>query len=69
MAKQLGYDPCNFEDMVNGTQDEADPEFEMLWDAVIEDAEDQSEEDGYGNAMPQSDLKPRATLPSFLRKP
>jgi len=67
--KQLGYDPFNFEDMVDGTQDEADTEFEMLWDAVIDEAEDQSEEDGYGNPMPQSGLKPGATLPSFLRKP
>ena len=68
MAKTT-YDPFDFDDMIAGTQDEADPEFEMLWDAAIADAEDQSKEDGHGNPMPKSDLKPGATLPSFLRKP
>lgn len=63
------YDPLDFDAMVGGTQDAADPAFAMLWDAAAENAEDQSEEDGYGNPMPKSELKAGATLPSFLRKP
>lgn len=63
------YDPLDIDDMIAGTQKPADPQFTMLWDAAAKDAEDQSDEDGYGNPMPKSELKPGATLPSFLRKP
>lgn len=65
----IEYDPLDFDDMVDGTQDEADMGFEMLWDAAADEAEDQSDEDGYGNPMPKSDLEPGATLPDFLRQP
>ena len=66
---QAKYDPLNFGDMLDQTQDEADPEFTMEWDAAIANAEDQSDEDGHGNPMPKSDLRPGAKLPSFLREP
>ena len=64
------YDPLNFDEMVTYCKKHpADPQFTMLWDLARKDCEDTSDEDGHGNPMPKSGLKPGAKLPRFLKKP